>query len=244
MQTVICMKWGERYGPEFVNRLFGMVQRNTDRPTRLVCYTDDPAGLHPEIQTFDLPEIELPEEMRWTPWRKISLWRDSLEGVDGDCLFLDLDLVITGNLDDFFDHEPGKFCVILNWTQEGRGVGNTSAFRFRAGMKPEIVLEVESDPWGWKKRFRNEQDVVTDIIDEVCYWPREWCVSFKHTLLPPWPLNFFKAPQLPSDARIVVFTGKPDPDEALVGHFPTRAAWKKLYKHVRPTKWIAEHWHE
>ena len=27
----------------------------------------------------------------------------------GDVLFLDLDLVITGNLDRFFDFKPGKF---------------------------------------------------------------------------------------------------------------------------------------
>ena len=30
----------------------------------------------------------------------------------GDVLFLDLDLVITGNLDRFFDYKPGNYCVI------------------------------------------------------------------------------------------------------------------------------------
>ena len=244
MQTVVCMKWGTRYGPEFVNRLFGMVMRNTKRPTRLVCYTDDTTGLHPDVETYPLPPIDLPEDLRWTPWRKISLWQETLEGIEGDCLFLDLDLVITGNLDSFFDYQPGKFCVILNWTQEARGVGNTSAFRFQVGMEPKIFHAVVEDPYGWKKRFRNEQDVITEIIDDVQFWPKSWCVSFKHTLMPPWPLNFLKAPVLPEDARIVVFTGKPDPDEALIGAYPTRAAWKRLYKHVRPTPWIADHWRE
>ncbi len=28
-QTVICMKWGTRYGPDYVNRLYSMVMRNT-----------------------------------------------------------------------------------------------------------------------------------------------------------------------------------------------------------------------
>ncbi len=242
MQTVICMKWGTRYGPDFANRLHAMVMRNTARPTQLVCYTDDASGLHPDIITYPLPTITLPDDLTWTPWRKISLWQETLEGVEGDCLFLDLDLVVTGSLDPFFDHEPGKFCVILNWTQTEKGVGNTSAFRFNVGMKPEIFHAVEADPYGLKRKFRNEQDVITDMIEDVKFWPRDWCVSFKHTLLPPWPLNFIKAPTLPSTARLVVFTGKPDPDEALVGHFPTRAAWKKLYKHVRPTPWIAEHW--
>ena len=27
--NAVCMKWGTRYGPEWVNRLYGMVERNT-----------------------------------------------------------------------------------------------------------------------------------------------------------------------------------------------------------------------
>ena len=30
-------------------------------------------------------------------------------------------------------------------------------------------------------------------------------------------------------------------DQALLGKWPM-PAWKRLYKHVRPTPWIAEHW--
>ena len=40
-QTVICLKWGDRYGPEYVNRLYRGVRANTDRPLRFVCITDD-----------------------------------------------------------------------------------------------------------------------------------------------------------------------------------------------------------
>jgi len=83
VQTIICMKWGTRYGPEFVNRLFNAIQRHTQRKTRLVRFTDD-----------------------------------------GDILFLDLDLAITGNLDDLFDDEPSRFCVIQNWPQLGKAIGN------------------------------------------------------------------------------------------------------------------------
>ena len=37
-------------------------------------------------------------------------------------------------------------------------------------------------------------------------------------------------------------TGKPDPDEAVIGQWPVKAWWKKAYKHVRPTRWIDENW--
>ena len=43
---------------------------------------------------------------------KISIWQYPLSNLDGDILFLDLDLVITGNLDRFFDYKPGYYCVL------------------------------------------------------------------------------------------------------------------------------------
>jgi hypothetical protein len=39
----------------------------------------------------------------------------------------------------------------------------------------------------------------------------------------------------------VIFTGKPDPDEARDGKWP--AKWhKKFYRTLKPTPWIGEHW--
>ncbi|MCC2663826.1 MAG: glycosyl transferase, partial [Geminicoccaceae bacterium] len=37
MATVLCMKWGQRYGPDYVNRLHGMLQRHLTVGHRLVC---------------------------------------------------------------------------------------------------------------------------------------------------------------------------------------------------------------
>ena len=47
----------------------------------------------------------------------MSLWQYPLYDLKGDVLFLDLDLVITGDLDRFFNFKPGFYCVIENWTQ-------------------------------------------------------------------------------------------------------------------------------
>ena len=33
---IICMKWGTKYGPEYVNRLRSMVRRHLKRPHRFV----------------------------------------------------------------------------------------------------------------------------------------------------------------------------------------------------------------
>lgn len=241
-QTIICMKWGTRYGPEYVNRLAAMVRRNVSRPTRFVCFTDDATGVNDDIELHPLPDITIPERVAWTPWRKLSVWQYPLADLAGDVLFLDLDLVITGSLDEFFEYEPGAYIAIDNWTQPGRGIGNTSAFRFPAGKYTNIFDDFVADPEAILGRWRIEQQYISDTIPEMIFWPAAWCVSFKHTLMPRWPMNFFKVAELPAETRIVAFTGKPDAEDALIGEWPGRSLKQKLYKYVLPTPWIADHW--
>lgn len=236
------MKWGTRYGPEFVNRLHASIQRHTNRPTRLVCFTDDNDGVTPEVQCEPIPEINLPDDVINLPWRKLAMWKAPLADLQGDVLFLDLDLVITGNLDEMFDFEPGRYCVIENWTQMGQGNGNTSAFRFPVGKYTHIFDRVNADPQSVLSKYRIEQLYISREIEDQVFWPKLWCVSFKHTLLPRWPMNFFKVPELPAETKVVAFTGKPDQDEAARGEWPVKAWYKRLYKYVRPTPWISEHW--
>ena len=220
-----------------------MVSRNTARPLRFVCFTDDTEGLRPEIETKPLPPIDLPQTHLWKAWRKISLWAAQVDDLEGDVLFLDLDLVVTGSIDGFFDFEPDKtYCVIENWTQMGEGIGNTSVFRLRIGAHREVYDTLMADPAGTVQRFRNSQTFASRTISSMTYWPAAWCVSFKHSLMPRWPMNFVKTTPLPADTRVVCFTGMPNPDHARDGVWPEKTWWKRLRKHVRPTPWIAEHW--
>lgn len=241
-QTIVCMKWGDRYPSEYVNFLWSMIKRNSKRDTRLVCYTDDTAGINPDVICFPLPEIHLPASVASKPWRKVSLWHPELPGLSGDVLFVDLDVVITGSIDEFFDYErDATFCVIENWTQPGSKIGNTSVYRFKIGSHPYLFHDLMKDPERILKQFPNSQTYISRFIREMKYWPEGWCVSFKHSLLPRWPLNFFVTTPLPPNTKVVCFTGKPDPDEARDGRWP--AKWyKKFYKYVRPTPWIQEHW--
>ena len=150
--------------------------------------------------------------------------------------------MITGSLDDLFDYEPGRFCVIRNWTQPKASIGNTSCFRFPAGKYTHIFDDLLTKRAEILGKYRIEQLYISREIDDMVFWPTIWCASFKHTLLPRWPLNFFKTPRLPKDTRIVAFTGKPDQDEAVKGRWPVKAWYKRAYKYVKPTPWITEHW--
>ena len=245
-QTVICMKWGDRYGPEYVNRLWSMIGRNTQRDTRLICFTDDAAGIDPAVVTEPLPEINIPDRVSRTPWRKLSVWRSDLAAsnllLSDDILFIDLDMVIVGSLDEFFDFSPGEFCVIKNWTQKRKNVGNTSLFRFPAQRFSHIFEYFDQDPEKVLGEYRIEQQYISAEIRNRVFWPEAWCLSYKHSIIPRWPLNFFKPPELPANARVIAFTGKPDIDEAAQGEWPVTRWYKRLYKFVRPAPWLLDHW--
>lgn len=242
-QTVICIKWGTRYGADYVNRLASMIWRNTARPTRVICFTDDSKGVDPRVVTAPLPAFQnIPDRVSRLGWRKLSLYQQPLLDLSGDVLFVDLDVVITGSIDPFFDFEPGRYCVAKNWSEPELRVGNTTVYRFPVGQMTYIFENFNRDPEQYLAKYRNSQKYISGEAHDMVFWPGDWCVSFKHSLLPGWPMRFFITPKLPAGVRLVAFTGKPDPDEARDGKWPVTAAWKKLYKHVRPTPWIAEHW--
>ena len=75
-QTVICLKWGTRYGPEYVNRLYSMVKRHTERDLRFICITDDPSGIENGVEIMPMPAFTLPEFFRYRPFRRMFIWQD------------------------------------------------------------------------------------------------------------------------------------------------------------------------
>lgn len=243
--NVVCMKWGTLYGPEYVNRLYAMTERNLSRPFRFVCLTDDENGLRRGVDAAPIPDIRLDPPHDRTAWRKLVLHQAGIGGLSGPTLFLDLDVVVVGSLDPFFEYS-GEFCIIHNWTHPDRIVGNSSVFRFEVGAHAEVLERFETMPTQhWVDLYRNEQRFLSDVLgrDRMTYWPAEWCVSFKKHCLPRWPLNFGLTAGIPDRARIVVFHGHPNPHEAMTGAWPAR--WhKRGYKYLRPVPWIADYWKE
>jgi hypothetical protein len=214
--------------------------RNVTRPTRFIAFTDDPNGLDSGVEARPIPPIKLPATgLGGSPWRKLALWSRDL-GVEGDVLFMDLDVVVVGPLDDLFDYHPGELAIIRDWRD--KDCGNSSVMRFPAGGAPHLVDRFEAAPLEKRRLYSNEQVYLSRESGlPMAYWPAEWCPSFKATMMPHFPLNFCKTVQIPQGARVVVFTGHPRPHEAVEGKWP--APWyKKPYKSLRPVTWLGEHW--
>jgi len=109
MNYVVCIKSGDKYGPEYVNVLFNMVKRNLSIDFKFVCFTDNKAGINVAIQTYDLP---FPGLNGW--WNKLALFSKNLP-ISGTILFLDLDVVIIKNIDCLFNYKPREFIILQDY---------------------------------------------------------------------------------------------------------------------------------
>ena len=249
--NVVCMKWGNRYGPHWVNKLHGMVARNTSWNIRFVCFTDDSAGIRPEVECQPLPQVRFdPKLGRY--WPKLGLMQKGLGGLEGMTLFLDLDLVILDSLDPFFTH-PGRFLIIREWKDPHLGYGNSSVVRFFIGAESAVLdrfyatpPEVIAGTYASK-----EQNFLTKAVDEVAFWPPEWCLPFSHACLPANRVaRFFSTPKKPADTKILVFFGSITPETALRGEHEEKKrvgqgfAIRPTRRRFRPAPWIADYWRE
>lgn len=239
--TVVCMKWGTKYSPDYVNRLYNMVVRNTSLPFSFICFTDNAEGINPQIEIRPLPEMPLPPDKE-RGWRKLSLFKKDV-GLEGRILFLDLDTVIVGNIDEFFTMEGDFIYVKRYWNKsKTQGVGLTSVYRFEAGKFSDLYDNFIEHIDEVKAKYRHEQAYVGGVLGaqgRLNFFPSEWMPSFKHGCILPFPLCFFKEPRLPKGAKMIVFHGNPTPQEAMEGKV---TGFKKFFRHVIPPKWLAEHW--
>jgi hypothetical protein len=250
-KNILCIKWGSKYGGAYVNRLYEGVREHLSGTLRFICLTDDPSGLRDEVEALPLPvtpfdEAEFDRRPGGSTWRKVGLFQPELADLQGDTLFLDLDIVITGSMDDFFTFAPGKFCVIQDWLEKRRAkylpgrdgrVGNTSIFRFNPEKHRYVYSHfAENEAWALEN-FRIEQQYVSHTLrNDLEFWPEKWVRSFKRSCRPTFPFNLICEPQEPADMRILVFHGYPLPDQAINGYKGG------LLKSTLPAPWIKNYW--
>lgn len=242
MRNVVCMKWGTKFGPEYVNRLHSMVSRHLTPPFRFACFTEDPEGIVDGVECLPLPDVGWEDGVDGHGWRKVGLFDAELGDLEGDALFLDLDVVVVDSLDPLFE-VPGHVMIIRDYRpvriRGDRYVGNSSVLRFPVGRDTAPLERFRKEFPKIREEVRNEQEYLSRYFHErgeLGYWPDAWCPSFKHDCVAKGPLSYVMTPRIPEGSRVIVFHGRPNPSEALEGK------GGKFYRHIRPTPWVAEHW--
>ena len=249
--NVICIKWGSLFGPEYVNRLYAGVRRHLSLPVRFFCMTEDASGFHPDIEVLPLPVEPFHDRMnaalavanRQGAMRKVSLFKPGLiPDLKGPLLGFDLDVVITGSLDEIWAFAPGKVAMRHDWVEarRGRKTGHGSVFRFDPDLHGWLYDTLATNPTAEVEQARGSEQRYTSTLaqekDAFAYLPGDQVVSFKHDCMSLPPLNYLKTPSLPENARVVCFHGRPKMPEAIKGYKGSALRWS------RPCQWLKDHW--
>ncbi len=246
--NIVCMKWGTLYGAHYVNRLYASVWRNLNRPFRFVCFTDDTSGIVQQVECHRLTDVQFSASEKDRRWLKLGVFKNRLADLQGCCLFLDLDVVVTGSLNEMFDYAPGKFCISHDWWMPHKHlrarllnspkIGNTSVFRFEAGTLEHVLTNFEKNSEQIISQYSLEQEYVTRAVeDRIQWWPDAWVRSFRRHCRPAFPLNLVMKPSIPTGAKIIAFHGLPKLDDAAGGYLS-----RYPHKICRPSPWIDKHW--
>lgn len=182
MLTVACVlskpeaKHPRTYTREHVFRLKCMVGQHLKQPHRFVCLDDSPLE-------------------GW--WAKVSLFEPGR--FTGRVLYLDLDVTVTGALDDLADF-PAPFAIMKDPNLFGF---NSSAMAWDAGAADHLFLDFIPDHHIPQLR-RGDQQWIFEQKPEAALFPRDWVVAYK---------NAMKAGHWPDDMRVCIFNGRPKPWE-------------------------------
>lgn len=189
-------------------------------PFMFHCLTEDAAGLDPNINILPLAVRE--GMTGW--WYKLSLFQRDFFGLQGNLIYMDLDIVIVNDID-FLATWPGRFVIIKNWSR--REMWNSSIMRFAIGEYSFIWERFLSKRDEIVAQLNGDQEWIHACVPEASIWPEDRVLSYKKSLDSKafrWleKLGFarlglkapdvFDTPLLPH-AAIIVFHGKPDPED-------------------------------
>lgn len=249
-QNFICVKWGTKYPAEEVNALFSGVKRNTEKPARFFCLTDDPVGLASDVEILSLEETPLQIQISEAQTRlrrstgalrKISVFDPELiPDLKGSLMCLDIDILITGNLDGLFQHAPDKVCMPRPFKAkshiETKGEGSVIRFdpkqhNFLFDDMATKTAEMLEFSMGSEQRYTS---FAADRNKALAHFPLPWVVSFMRHCRPVRPMNLVLPPREPKDARIICFPSEPKAKDAVGGY-------RRGLKSTRPAPWVKRH---
>jgi len=175
---VLCLKHGTKYGADYVNKLYNMVKRHCTLDYEFVCLTDDSKNIDENIKILPLPT----GISGW--WCKPYMFSRDLP-LHGTILYMDLDVVIAGNIDKLFTYQPEQWCTIRDFTRAMRPKWqkyNSSVIKFHHGQLDFVWNDFIKDPVSIQRKFHGDQDYLYDTTlkrKQASLYPDSWILSWK-----------------------------------------------------------------
>lgn len=218
MNNIVCLKVGNKYNSEYVNKLYRACKRNLTLDFNFHCFTEDDSYLDGDMIVHDLPVRDYPHIKGW--WWKTYLHKEGLFDEKDINFYIDLDMVIVDNIDKFFTYEPTSQYVSCLKPVYRKGLAGY-ILRWRGNF--DKVWDLINLNRSLMKTYRSDQEYIEDLLFEVTtFFPVDWVKSYKWEVRSQSDLvmaenkNYvfkdIKNPEVPKDTSIFAFHGTPSLD--------------------------------
>lgn len=201
MLTVVTWRWGDKYGGEYVDRLLAGLRRHLRQSHKVVvacASTQDEhltriKGCFARLRMFD-PEWQLQHGIL----------------PDERVVCLDLDLIVTGDLDPLFDR-PEPFVILQGVNASNPCPYNGSVWMLRGGYRPDVWSDFSLDAAQRipLHEFPDDQGWFWQKLPGAAGWQAGSKSGIYGFQKPGWP----KGDALPAGARLIAFPGWRDPSK-------------------------------
>ena len=210
MLQVVFVKWGDRYGSDWVNRHVRAIRRHATGDVKFVCVTEErDETLDPEVRWHSFPQFVSPYEYMLRNTRlKMSIFAPGVLEAEHPALYLDLDSSVVGDVTRMEKHiaeDPDGLHMLhghfLPWLPVQRRFGyllgdkyyhaNGSAIGFVPQnfthvfpLFNELIVGVEGDHLP-KSHYADDRFLSCFCRESIRVFPTSLMVKYSHEYMAP-----------------------------------------------------------
>ena len=218
--TVLCVRFGTKYGREYVERLRNMAARHIKVPYEFVCLTDD---INPIEGVRSIVQPLAGYHRLW--WHKVHMFDAGLP-LSGRILYFDLDIIICADVEKLIRGSGNKFLGIRDFNRKfhpGWNILNSSVMSWLHGQHSYIFEDFKRDPLHAQKLLGDQDWIWRVAKQKITFWPDDVIQSYKWEIRERGDLMVdrgkrkFKtvsnSTNIDENCCIVVFHGDPKPED-------------------------------
>lgn len=226
MIQVVCLKWGDKFSPAYVNNLYaGLCEFTETTEFQFHCFTDDDSGIHRGVRCHALPQLDI---TGW--WYKLWLFSDELPFDQGErVMFFDLDTLITGNIDAILSDPCEKDLIGLrNLAYPSRGFAS-GLLMWKHGTQTHVWEKFCADPAAAQAASPDgDQEWTKNNAKQYEYWQDLYTGIYSYKV--------HCKNGLPDDAAIVCYHGTPS---IVQSYTETVTNYDGVWP---PQEWVKDYW--
>ncbi len=165
MLKICCVYFKGFYTPDYVSRLYRSLKKNSSIPFEFVCLSDTDVEADVVLPYNHYDKIK-------KHWHKLKFFSPNFayQKPEDDIIVMDIDQVITGNVDDLLGYpvQDNELITYGVWWENKLGI-NGGFYKFKSGSLKFVWDDFAKNPEYWQLHYYNTGEVHKKYYGEQNY---------------------------------------------------------------------------